>query len=273
MDETETIKIGNRIRKLGCVAPSKGFVSARPVFGDHIETMSRTELEKWARNSTRNGRTRFGKNFIFDQGRAGSCNGWMGTGMLMRARARSGMPYVELAGNYVYSLINGGRDNGSMLDAGMEVLQENGAATIATVGPADRIYRKQYNTAAADKEAKKYRGFECYRLTTIEEFFTALALQWDCGCVVEVGRNFDNIDSYGIPGVDRGNGNHAVGADDLIWSRNQLAADAYSSWGTRYADGGRIILIEAHLERTIDIHSFYAMRSAMDDAAPPKPRR
>lgn len=268
-----TIKIGNRVRKLGCVAPPVGFVSSRPVFGDHVETMSRAELTKWAKNSTRNGRTRFGKEFIFDQGRAGSCNGWAGSAALMRARARCGMKYVPLAGNYLYSLINGNRDNGSMLDDGMAALQSQGVATISTVGGPTVIYRRQYNTAKADREAAKFRGFECYRVRTIEEFWTALALQWDCVCVVEVGNRFNKIDRNGIPGVDRGIGNHAVAADDLVWIGNQIVADSYSSWGTRYADGGRIGLTEAHFEQTIGTHSFYAVRSAMDDSAPPKPRR
>jgi len=265
---------GQRDFQLGCLAPPAGFVSSIPVFGETVETLDRRTLERLAKSPVATGRTIFSSDMIINQGRYGSCNGCAGAMALTRARIRRGLSRVDLSGSYLYSLINGGRDNGSTLDDGMRAIQERGVARAETV-PLTKIYRSQYDTAAADREARRYRAFECYRCATIDELWTALALGWDCVVVVQAGNNFGNLDRNGIAGFSRGRGNHAVSGDGLLWAGGEIVTDSYNSWGTGFGERGRMLLAERHFEQTIDVHSFYAIRSATDsgDEQPPRPVR
>lgn len=263
---------GAREIKLGCVAPPTDFVSALPVFGETVETLDTKTLEVLAKNPVAVGRTMFDSSYIVHQGSYGSCNGCMGAGMVTRARVRVGHKLVHLSGSYLYSLINGNQDHGSTLDSGMEAIRKYGIATLNTV-PINKIYRTQYDKSVADREAKKYRAEECYRLESIQELWTALALGWDCGVVVQAGNNFGNLDRNGVAGYTRGSGNHAVGADGLLWAGGEIVADSYNSWGTRYGDRGRMLLTKRHFEQTIKVHAFYAVRSVASDGddRPPRP--
>jgi hypothetical protein len=47
---------------------------------------------------------------------------------LAKARYLAGQDWIELSGEFVYSKINDNRDQGALLDDGMEALKEFGAA-------------------------------------------------------------------------------------------------------------------------------------------------
>jgi len=271
MSNTE-ITLGKRVRQLGCLKPPTGFVSSIPVFKDHVEPLDKAWLERMAKDPVSVGRTIFGTDYIKSQV-GNSCNGVAGAMALTRSRVRRGLKRVDLSGGYLYSLINGNRDNGSMLDAGMKVIQDKGIAPVDLV-PLDRLFRKQYDTSAADRAAKKYMAYECYRCEEIEDLWTALALGWDCVVVVHVGNGFERFDSNGLAGYSRGQGNHAVGAQGILWAGGEIVADAYNSWGKAWGNRGHMLLSKRHFEQTIGVHSFYAIRSASDgDDSPPKPIR
>jgi hypothetical protein len=269
-----TLTIGKTEFKLGCTKPLPGFVSSMPVFGEEVETLDRSTLVRLAKSPIATGRTLFPSGWIMNQGSYGSCNGWAAAAALRRARRRCGHKDAVLSGSYVYSLINGNRDNGSMLDDGMKVITNEGVATVDLVSPS-QIYRKQYDTAAADRQAKRFKAFECYRVETIDQLWTALALGWDCVVVVQAGNNFSKLDSNGIAGYSRGSGNHAVGADGLLWAGGEIVADGWNQWGLQYGDRGRMLLTARSFEQTIGVHSFYAIRSATEDGddQPPRPIR
>lgn len=256
------ITIGGRKRRLGLLPPPEEFVSSLPVFGDVVEPLDRQTLEAIAKSTTATGRTQFDSSFIKDQGQYGSCAGFAGAGCLTRARIRRGLKRVDLSGAYLYSLVNGGRDNGSMLDDGMRALMATGCATAETVKP-HQIYPSKYDRAKANREAAKYKALECYQVRTEAELWTALALGFDCVVAVHAGRSFDSLKN-GIAGVDRGQGNHAVMCDGLLWAGGEIVGDGVNSWGTRWGDRGRMLLRWGHFQQTIGIHSFYAIRSTSD---------
>lgn len=267
-----TITAGGKLRRLGCLVPDPGFVSSLPVFGDHVEPLDNPTLKRIAQSQTSVGRTLFDRSFIKNQGSHGSCNGFAAASALTRARIRRGLKRVDLSGAYLYSLINGGRDQGSMLDDGMRALQSRGCATEATV-KWNQIYPSKYDRTKANREAARHKAFECYQVRTGAELWTALALGWDVVVAVHAGRNFDRIDGNGVAGVDRGNGNHAVMADGLLFAGGEIVADGVNSWGTGWGDRGRMLLRWSHFQQTIGIHSFYAIRSTTDgDDKPPAVR-
>lgn len=262
--------IDGKRRGLGLLPPKAGTVCDLPVFGDTVETLDKSTLKRIAQSPTSVGRTLFDSSFIRNQGQYGSCNGFAGAAALTRARIRRGLKRRNLSGAYLYSLINGGRDNGSHLSAGMRTLAERGCATEALVAW-NQIYPHKYDKAQANRQAAKFKAFECYRVTNEAELWTALALGWDVVVAVHVGSRFSKLRN-GVAGVDSGRGNHAVSCDGLLYVNGEIVADAYNSWGTGWGDRGRMLLRWSHFRQTIGIHSFYAIRSTTDDERPPAVR-
>jgi hypothetical protein len=246
---------------------------AFPLYESSGPMLTDAQIEDIAKSGTARGRDRFDESWIGNQRDKGSCNGWAGAKVLQRARVRRGLPRVNLSGAYLYSLINGGRDNGSMLDDGMAAIQSRGVATEETV-PWDRIYPSQYDRAKADAEAVKYKGFECYAVRTRAALFSALALGFDCVVAVHADNGFMQVDADAVAGGGNGPGNHAVGADGIYWSprRNRPVADGYNSWSLTYGVRGRMGLDwNAHFAPTTQYHQFFACRSTTDggDSFPP----
>ena len=250
-------------RILGCLLPPQGFVTSFPALEDAVPVISARDIEEIARSGDMDGRKKFDASFIKDQRSHGSCNGFAGAAALTRARVRRRLPRVDLSGAYLYSLINGGQDRGSLLEDGMRVMQTKGIATEQTVGW-DAIYPSRYNREKADAEAAQFKAFECYAVKTKEGFWTALALNFDIVLAVHVGSRFMRVDSQGIAGVDSGPGNHAVGADGITWGNDQPLATAYNSWNLSYGDQGRMLLTWSHLSQPWGYHTTYAIRSTLD---------
>jgi hypothetical protein len=245
--------------------------TAFPLYEDAGPMLTDAQIESAAKSGACRGSTRFDASWIGNQRNHGSCNGFAGAKALQRARVRRGLTRVNLSGAYLYSLINGGRDGGSMLDDGMRTIQTRGVATEETV-PWDRIYPSQYDRAKADAEAAKHKGLECYAVRTRQALFSALALGFDCVVAVHADNGFMQIDQDGVAGGGNGPGNHAVGADGLFWSarRNRPVADGYNSWATTYGVQGRMGLDwNAHFSPTTGNHVFYAIRSAIDGGEGP----
>lgn len=213
------------------------------------------------------GVNKFDVSYIKNQRNHGSCNGFAGAAALTKARVRRGLERVDLSGAYLYSLINGGMDQGSMLEDGMNALQKHGCASEMTVGW-DQIYPRQYDKAKANEEASRNKAFECYALTTEIELLSALAAGFDTVVAVHVTNSFMNVGSDGVAGGSSGPGNHAVSADGFWYdeSRNRFITDGVNSWGTTYGREGRMGLVwDIHFRSTTRNHLFYAIRSSLDD--------
>ena len=255
-------------RKLGLLEPTYPRVDLGIPLMGHALLLDRDTQKHIAQSGTADSRRVFNSSWIRNQGSHGSCNGFAGALALSRARRRVGLQRTILSGAYLYSLINGGRDQGSHLSAGMRTLADRGCATESTV-KWDEIYPRKYDQRKADAEAARFQAFECYRLLELNDLWSALALGFDCVVAVHVGRRFSDLDRHGFAGVDRGYGNHAVACDGLIWADGQLAASAYNSWGTNWGQHGRMLLSADHFRETLSVHDFYAIRSASDADAPP----
>jgi hypothetical protein len=223
----------------------------------------------------RGGRTRGRERFPFaqygsNQRSTNGCQGHASANAVTRARVRRHLDYVKLSGAYAYSLVNGGRDRGSMLEDGM-VACEEGYATAETV-PWDKIYPYLYNIGKAKEEAARLKAREVYAVRTEIGLFSALASGFDCVVAVHADNGFMSLDSRGVAQGGNGPGNHAVCCDDL-WYDGELIADMCNSWDTTYGDQGRAGLTwKRHLSKTTQFHVFYAMRGAIDDPeaiAPP----
>lgn len=229
------------------------------------------EIATAAKSGKFRGFDRFDKSWVKNQRNKSSCNGFAEATALSKARVRRlGMKHrLDLSGAYAYSLINGGRDRGSMLDDGMEKCGTHGIATEATV-PWDAIFRSQYDTAKADAEAAENKGLECYAVRTELALASALVNGFDVVVAVHAGNGFMQVNAEGIAQGDNGPGNHAVSADGIGWSEGLkcILFDHQGSWGTSYGQQGRAALTWArHFAQTTQYHVFYAVKSTTDPKA------
>lgn len=231
-----------------------------------VPLLTDSEIRDIARTGRLDGNKLFGFKFGDNQRSKGSCNGQATRGGVETARVRRGEPAELLSGAYAYSLMNGGRDNGSALAAGLVVCRDRGICRRSVVPGWDQIYRNQYNTTAADQDALQFKGFLPYPAVTMQGYWTGLALGFDGICAVHAGGNFDRVNSAGVAGVDNGSGNHAVRCDGILWDDNLgPIGTGVNSWGEGYGKGGRMGLHTGHFNQTFRYHQFWILPSTIDN--------
>lgn len=257
MDE---IEIDGVVRKMGTMVPTPGMVSSLPQFEASIAVMDDETIKGIVTDPGRKmGRKAFGPEWIMDQKSHGSCNGYAASGALARARYLRGIrDKLILSGSYIYSHINGNRDNGSLLEDGMKAVQQYGACP-DSMCPWNMIYRSQ--TQQFDAEAAKRKGFEAYAAGTMQGFKTGLALGFTGIVAVHVGNNFMNFSASNVAGIASGPGNHAETCDNLEWDGQRWLYDIPGSWGTRVGQQGRYYHVDEHFRQTFGQHVFYLIRS------------
>lgn len=208
----------------------------------------------------------YGRRSLFDlswnsnQRNTNACNGHATARALTRAFYLKTLERTLLSGPDAYAQMNGGRDQGSSLARGLQVVT-SGIATEATV-PTD-IYSR---SAAALAERPRFRGHEPIPVETQEEFATGLLLGFQGVVAVHVDRSgrYESLDGNGVSRGGNGPGNHAVGVDDLrLASDGTIEFDQYGSWGSHAA---RLWLRwDQHLVECVRRHRFWLIAAALDD--------
>jgi hypothetical protein len=262
MDEIEIIRdITGEERRLGSLANPKGFVCAYPTFASKFEVWDKATRKKVITDPNRVPRRKtFGPSWTQNQRSKGSCNGYALGGGLSKARFLRGIQdKLLLSGAFPYSMMNGGRDNGSALGDGLKVIEKYGSCPESLV-PWDQIY-PNLQPSNAKTEAAKHKGLVCYAAGSIDELYTGLAKGFIAIVAVHAGGSFQQLNSQGIAGVDSGGGNHAVHCDDLCIVGGEEVCDMNNSWGTNYGTAGRAYLTKDHFAQTFGNHTFYLIGS------------
>jgi hypothetical protein len=213
------------------------------------------------------GKDWFGEDWNTNQNGYGSCAAYAASSALAKARYLGGQDRVDLSGDYLYSLVNGGRDSGSMLDENMRAIMSKGVCKRETV-PLGGIYRNKYDTAKADREALRFRAHEAYACPDEQSVATALALKMPVVIAIHVGRNWSRQDGDFLIG-DSGPGNHSENLDDIRYNtragrfefREQSSHKRPCFW----------VSWDKHLKQPSRYHQFYAVPSAIQDPHGDKP--
>lgn len=248
-------------RRLGSHMNPEGFVCAFPTFESTFEMWDDEQIKRVITDQNRvPARKVFGPEWIQNQKSHGSCNGFATAGALSRARRLRGIQdKLILSGAFVYSLINGGRDNGSALQDGLKVVQTHGAPPESLV-PWNMIYPNQ-QPASAKAEALKHKGLVCYPAQTKQGFRTGIAKGFVGIVAVHAGGRYQKLDSRGIAGQDSGSGNHAVVVQESSIIAGVEVYDQPGSWGTGYGDQGSAYLTWDHFSQTFNNHTFWLLAS------------
>ena len=193
---------------------------AFPTLASAQELMSRQEVIDLIESEDWNfGRAHFDDSYLTNQNGYGSCAGYAAASALTKARVLGGQERVNLSGDYAYSLVNRGRDNGSGLANNMRAMVKNGYASKETV-PLGGIYPRKYNKAVADAEARRFRAHEPYALPDEQSFVNALATKKVSVHAIHVGRNWRRLDGDVLIG-NKGVGNHSEHCDDIRYNRRK----------------------------------------------------
>lgn len=212
-------------------------------------------------------RKRFDPKFWIGRQINNGCNGWAWAKAMGTTRVRRGLAPVRLSGDFVYSQMNGRRDQGSLTKDGPATLEKYGACQneLVRIGTWDRqrIDQGAYVNAARFKLAPG----EWKRATTRTELYSGLALGWEAVVAVHVDGDFSEVTRIGmVPPSNRGVGNHAVNADDIVNLNGRLVLDMPNTWGLSWGLEGRgYITWEDHLINTLPYHHFIMIRAASDD--------
>ncbi len=192
-----------------------------------------------------------------NQGSHGSCNGYALANAAWRAAYAGGNKKLgKLSGSYAYSLMNGGRDQGSMLYDGFRVGQQYGLPSLASCGW-DKIYRSQ--TQQYDAEAAQFKVVDPLLIHDFDELDTAIAQSFAIIVAVQVGRNFERLNGD-ILGLDSGIGNHAVCASDVrVNDSGEIEYKIIMDWGYQHGVRGCGWVTKRHLQTTINSHQFYCI--------------
>lgn len=259
--------IHGQLRRCGTWLPPVGFVSAMPkAFEEVFDVWDEVDIKRALADPNRRcGRKVFGPEWITNQQSKSSCNGYKAAAILSKARWLRGIQDgLILSGAYIYSKCNGGRDQGSMLDDALVIVEKYGAPPESLV-PWDQIYPK-LQPRNADEEAAKHKGLGGLPIRTKRGFDTAVARGMPVGCVVQAGRGYQTLNRDGIAGVDRGPGNHAVHVDDAKdLPDGRRVYDQAGSWGLGYGEQGRSWLLWDSFETPFESgHLFYAFPSTTE---------
>lgn len=250
-------------RKCGSLLPPSNFVSSYRTYEAEHPRLEDSEIRKLVTDPNRvPARVRWGNAWIMDQGSHGSCNGYAAAAALARTRFNRGPRFqdgLQFSGAYIYSKINGGRDNGSALEDGMRAVQKYGACPLSLV-PWNLIYPRQ-QPPSADAEAAKHKGLACWAAQTLQGWRSGLALGFIGIAAISAGRNYQRVDARGIAGADAGSGNHAVCVDDLCIVGGKEVYDSPGSWNLNLGVNGRVYVTDESFKQTFGNHTFYLIGS------------
>lgn len=208
-----------------------------------------------------------------NQGRLGSCNAYMIHWMLSTLKYNFTGAWHRLSPEWTYMNINGGRDQGSLLDKGMVFATDFGMASFN-----QKLFEK-FNVNQIDMETQRwakdtsvdYRFGECYQApkNSVEKcwhtLISCIAGGGAVGVAVHVG---DRYMKSGVwAGFDRGVGNHAIAGTELVLrtpnprSVADIGIVSPQSWGARFADKGFTNLVIDHIAEPMRYHAHYCVRS------------
>jgi|SRR6187402_315612 len=251
----ESRNCGSLILPTGKVTALRSFEDEKPVWTDAEIRAAILDPDK------PDSRKMFGTQWMQNQQSKGSCNGYATAAVLAKARFKRGIRdgLILLSGAFLYSLINGGHDNGSYLHDSMAAIQKYGICPESLV-PWDCIYSYQLPPGAYT-EAAKHKGIQAYPVQTKQGFRTALAAGYPVIVCVQAGSNFQRLNNQGICGVDYGYGNHAIHACGIDITNGTEVYDTRNSWGLSYGDDGCCYTTWDSFEAPFLSHTFWALAS------------
>lgn len=174
---------------------------------------------------------------ILDQDGQGACVAYAATAAAMLLRVRGGETYTPLSPNFLYTLINGGRDAGANGGDAADTLVSTGVCTAASI--VGRPLRPAGVNSAAMAEAARFKLGAVAPISSIAEAVTAVVMGWQLIFDVEAGGAY-TTDSGGVIRYlgSRTNHEQTAGEGLKMLPDGQVAFLNRNSWNTVWGGGG-----------------------------------
>lgn len=200
----------------------------RSVYGSTIDPKDIPDWEHWPSQLK-----------ILDQNGYGACTYYSSTQGLMYARLQSGQPHAQLEPLFGYSIATGGWNIGTSILEAAQQISEQGQCEVGQI-PA-RLASPRSFTAQARANAMRFRFEIDQKLESWADVLSEVGGRRRAAIVaVQVGRDYNNLDSDGCMGVNRGPGNHAI----LLAGGKKMRKDGRpcvkhaGSWSTSWGQNG-----------------------------------
>ena len=196
-----------------------------------------------------------------DQGQQGSCVGWATAYALKTYQERVEISWsLEPAAHrfspaYVYNQINGGADNGSLISDALDLVVNQGVATLASTPYDDQDFLTQPDSAAR-QEAAQYKGKSWKTINGTLEIKDALANRLPVVAGIVVFDSFSHLEGpNSVYNTFDGEflGGHAitiVGYDD---DRYGGAFKVINSWSQNWGDQGYFWMPYSAVNETVHL--------------------
>lgn len=257
---------GTRVR-LGNRVPTKSKPKAFATFGDVNTKTQEIPPSKWDEMLAAYNMDWRTPNLPDDknQNGVGQCNANAAALAMEHRRIIQGLRRVSLSPADLYDRINGGHDDGSLLEDALSELRTNGIGTTETSG--DLWKRGHFKGGASGQERARYRADEVFDCPTFGHQFSA-ALQ---GFSLVTGIMwYDNYtpDSEGWLPAPRGNyGGHAIFGFKPTKRGSQYAIWHKQTWGPTWSPSteGHFAIPQNRYDGRIG--GCYAIRLVTDEGA------
>lgn len=195
----------------------------------------------------------FDDRFILDQEQHGSCTGFSDACAAMKVVFLTTGELFRFSGAFVYALIDGGSDNGSVITDAMISNEQTGQVLESQFSSRDLIFRgrPQVIPDALISSAAQFKSTFDMTVGSWLEAMTCIQMGFIWQGPIQVGsNNFESYDQYGAPGFSNGPGNHSVHCDGCIKLPNgQWALTMMNSWGKwGPKQDGRCLLYQRHID-------------------------
>jgi len=200
-----------------------------------------------------------------NQNGVGQCNPTAGALAMEHRRKMQGLPDVSLSPADLYARINGGHDDGSLLEDALAELTTNGIGTTATCG--DLWKQGDFKGQASAQERTRFRADEIFHCPTFDHQFSAALEGFSLVTGIPWYDNyFPDADGW-LPPPQGNYGGHAIFGYKPTVRRKQYAIWHMQTWGYSYApqSDGNFAIPESHYTATIG--GLYAIRSVTDEGA------
>jgi hypothetical protein len=177
---------------------------------------------------------------VHDQDGIGQCNCDDTTALIESCRCEQGLPYVQLSAADLYDRINGGVDEGSMLEDAMHEAIVNGVGTAATSGT---VWHRGMRQAPAAERAR-FKVLEALVCPTFDHCMSAVLQGFKLSTGIVWCSNYTPDADGWLPGPGADVGGHAIFGYKPAVRSGKFGIWHQNSWGTGWGLGGRFVIPE-----------------------------
>ena len=209
---------------------------------------------------------------VKDQGNLGACNGHAAASTLELAYwiGLGSAPVPPLSAWFVYATLCNGLDRGSNIGDALTLLQGQGTCLDSLV-PYSTINPRQISQDA-HTDAERHKISLGGTLETWDDICNAIQLRRPVNLSVRAASNWSDLDASGVPPINIGMGNHAVGVG---WGMRHKDGDwqikMQNSWSTKWGQNGYCWLTRRHWELQSYREAYYVeVATAFPGTEPPR---